>query len=62
MPVELALGLPAKNVLMRASNAVLAVCTRLLPQLLGYQFLFAVRPRARDRKVEEDRPRPKASD
>ena len=43
MPIELALGLPADNLLMRAGNAVLAVCTKILPQLLGYQLLFAVR-------------------
>ena len=45
MPIELALGLPADNWLMQISNAVLAICTRLLPRLLGYQLLYAVRSR-----------------
>jgi 2-polyprenyl-3-methyl-5-hydroxy-6-metoxy-1,4-benzoquinol methylase len=44
MPVELALGLRPEHPLMRAANAVLAIGTRLLPKLLGYQLLFAVRP------------------
>lgn len=45
MPVELVLGLPADNPLMVVLNTVLAVCTRLLPRLLGYQVLFSVRSR-----------------
>jgi hypothetical protein len=43
MPIELMLGLPADNPLMLVINSVLAVWTRLLPRLLGYQFLFSVR-------------------
>jgi 2-polyprenyl-3-methyl-5-hydroxy-6-metoxy-1,4-benzoquinol methylase len=43
MPVELVLGLPADNPLMRAINTVLAICTRLMPRLLGYQVLYSVR-------------------
>jgi 2-polyprenyl-3-methyl-5-hydroxy-6-metoxy-1,4-benzoquinol methylase len=43
MPVELVLGLSADNPLMVALNATLALCTRLLPRLLGYQLLFSVR-------------------
>jgi len=43
MPVELVLGLSADNPLMIAINAILAIGTRLLPCLLGYQLLFSVR-------------------
>ena len=43
MPIELALGLPEHNPLTRAVNAAVAIWTRVLPQLLGYQLLFAVR-------------------
>jgi 2-polyprenyl-3-methyl-5-hydroxy-6-metoxy-1,4-benzoquinol methylase len=43
MPVELVLGLPAENPLMRIINTTLAVFTRLMPNLLGYQVLFSVR-------------------
>ena len=45
MPVELVFGLPAANPLMKGINAVLALCTRILPRLLGYQLLFSVRSR-----------------
>jgi 2-polyprenyl-3-methyl-5-hydroxy-6-metoxy-1,4-benzoquinol methylase len=45
MPVELALGLAADNPLMRTVNAILALWTRLLPRLLGYQLLYAARSR-----------------
>jgi len=45
MPIELVLGLPAENRLMVAINTVLAIATRLLPRLLGYQLLFSVRSR-----------------
>jgi 2-polyprenyl-3-methyl-5-hydroxy-6-metoxy-1,4-benzoquinol methylase len=43
MPVELVLGLPADNPLMLAINNVLAICTKLMPSLLGYQVLYSVR-------------------
>jgi 2-polyprenyl-3-methyl-5-hydroxy-6-metoxy-1,4-benzoquinol methylase len=43
MPVELVLGLPADNPIMTAINALLAICTKLMPTLLGYQVLFSVR-------------------
>jgi 2-polyprenyl-3-methyl-5-hydroxy-6-metoxy-1,4-benzoquinol methylase len=44
MPIELALGVSAANPVMRVTNAILAVCTRLLPGLFGYQILVSVRP------------------
>jgi 2-polyprenyl-3-methyl-5-hydroxy-6-metoxy-1,4-benzoquinol methylase len=47
MPVELALGLPATNVFMRMANRVLAVFTRLLPGLFGYQHILVARPASR---------------
>lgn len=43
MPLELALGVSPHNPLMRAVNFCLAVATRFLPGLLGYQCMFAVR-------------------
>jgi 2-polyprenyl-3-methyl-5-hydroxy-6-metoxy-1,4-benzoquinol methylase len=46
MPIELALGLSAGNPLMRAANFLLAVATRLFPNLLGYQCLYWLRPKA----------------
>ncbi|MBV6434049.1 MAG: Ubiquinone biosynthesis O-methyltransferase [Bryobacteraceae bacterium] len=46
MPVELALGLSAKNPLMRMATAVLGVVTKLLPGLFGYQCMFTVRPKS----------------
>jgi hypothetical protein len=45
MPIELALGLPGDNPMMRLVNAGLAIWTRFFPKLLGYQLLFAVRSR-----------------
>lgn len=45
MPVELALGVSAENVLMRAVNSLLAAVTALLPGLFGYQILFRARMR-----------------
>lgn len=47
MPIELALGLSPANPLMKASNTVLAWFTRLMPGLLGYQLLYAARPKMR---------------
>ena len=43
MPVELVLGLRADGWPMRMIGGVLATCTRIFPQLLGYQLLFSVR-------------------
>jgi glycosyltransferase involved in cell wall biosynthesis len=43
MPVELALGLPAANPLMKALNRALAVLTSMLPGLLGYQIVIVAR-------------------
>ena len=45
MPVELALGLSARNPLMRLANMVLFLLTLLLPGLFGYQCVYAARPR-----------------
>lgn len=44
MPIELALGMRPEHPLMRGANTFLAFATRLLPKLMGYQLLFAVRP------------------
>jgi hypothetical protein len=46
MPLELVLGLQPENPVMRAITAVLALFTAIFPKLLGYQFVFLVRPRA----------------
>jgi 2-polyprenyl-3-methyl-5-hydroxy-6-metoxy-1,4-benzoquinol methylase len=43
MPLELALGISPNNPVMRLANAALAVCTKLLPGLFGYQCMFAIR-------------------
>lgn len=43
MPIELVLGLPADNTLMLALNSVLAICTKLMPSLFGYQVLYSLR-------------------
>ena len=40
MPFEVMLGMPADNTLMLAINTVLALITKLMPSLLGYQILF----------------------
>jgi len=45
MPIELAFGLSAKNILMRMGNRVLAFCTWLLPGLFGYQIMFVAKSR-----------------
>lgn len=44
MPLELALGVSARNPLMRAVTAVNAMATKLFPGLLGYQCMYAIRP------------------
>lgn len=46
MPLELALGVSASNPIMKALNFTLAAATRLMPGLLGYQCMFAVRAKA----------------
>jgi glycosyltransferase involved in cell wall biosynthesis len=43
MPVELAIGLPAENPLMKLLNRILAFLTALMPGLLGYQCVFVAR-------------------
>ena len=43
IPVELAVGIPADNVLMKLLNRCLAAVTKLMPGLFGYQFIFVVR-------------------
>lgn len=45
MPLELALGVSAKNPIMRVVTEGLALATKLMPGLLGYQCMFAVRPK-----------------
>lgn len=45
MPIELALGVSPQNPLLRAANFLLRACTRVMPRLLGYQWMFVVRPR-----------------
>ena len=45
MPLELVLGLDPANPLMRAITTLLAAATRLMPGLLGYQFVYLARPR-----------------
>lgn len=45
MPIELAVGLPATNRIMRMFNYLLAALTYLLPNLLGYQIIFVARRR-----------------
>ena len=60
MPVELALGLPAGNWLMRVTNSVLAFFTRLFPRLLGYQLLYAARSRLNPEHAHLDQARAQA--
>lgn len=45
MPLELALGVSPQNPLMRAVTEMLHWATLLMPGLLGYQCMFAVRPK-----------------
>jgi 2-polyprenyl-3-methyl-5-hydroxy-6-metoxy-1,4-benzoquinol methylase len=44
IPLEFVFGLPADNLLMRMLNRVLAVMTKLMPGLLGYQIVLVARP------------------
>jgi 2-polyprenyl-3-methyl-5-hydroxy-6-metoxy-1,4-benzoquinol methylase len=46
MPVELALGVRPENRVMRYVDRALAFFTRLMPGLLGYQFVLVARPAA----------------
>jgi 2-polyprenyl-3-methyl-5-hydroxy-6-metoxy-1,4-benzoquinol methylase len=43
IPIELVLGLPPENFLMRILNRMLALATRMMPGLLGYQVMFTAR-------------------
>jgi 2-polyprenyl-3-methyl-5-hydroxy-6-metoxy-1,4-benzoquinol methylase len=45
IPVELALGLPPHNLLMRTANWLLRIVTSLWPALFAYQYIFVARPR-----------------
>lgn len=47
MPVELVLGLSARNPLMRCLNAALALATAVMPGLLGYQIVLVARAKER---------------
>lgn len=44
VPIEVALGVRPENPVMRGINRALAFFTRLMPGLLGYQFIFVARP------------------
>lgn len=44
MPIELALGMPADNPLMRMANGLLGGATATMPGLFGYQSLIVARP------------------
>src|SRR5579872_352136 len=48
MPIELVLGLSPNNALMKGLNRLLWFFTALLPGLLGYQWVFVARPRAKE--------------
>ena len=43
IPVELICKMPAKSLLMRISNFVLRILTRIAPSLFGYQIMFVAR-------------------
>jgi glycosyltransferase involved in cell wall biosynthesis len=43
MPIELILGLPPHNPIMKGLNRILAIFTKLMPGLLGYQCVFVAR-------------------
>lgn len=45
MPLELVFGLSPQNFVMRTINRLLGIATRIAPCLLGYQFVYLVRPR-----------------
>jgi 2-polyprenyl-3-methyl-5-hydroxy-6-metoxy-1,4-benzoquinol methylase len=45
IPLEFVLGLPADNLLMRLLNRVLALATRVMPGLLGYQIVLVAKSR-----------------
>jgi hypothetical protein len=44
IPVELVRGLSSENFLCRTLNRCLSILTRLLPSLLGYQFIMRAKP------------------
>jgi SAM-dependent methyltransferase len=44
IPVELVLGLAPSNIVIRLLNSCLALVTKLLPGLFGYQILLTLRP------------------
>lgn len=46
MPIEVALGLSARNPLMKAANRAAAGLTTVLPGVFGYQSILMARPRA----------------
>ncbi|NJL55973.1 methyltransferase domain-containing protein [bacterium] len=48
MPIELALGISARNPVMKLLNYILAISTALAPGLLGYQCVFIARKNKRD--------------
>jgi 2-polyprenyl-3-methyl-5-hydroxy-6-metoxy-1,4-benzoquinol methylase len=45
MPLEFVLDLPAKSALMKVLSGLLAAFTSLVPNLLGYQWIFVAKPR-----------------
>jgi hypothetical protein len=45
MPIDMALSMTASNPLMRFSTFLLRSATRVMPNLLGYQWLFVLRKR-----------------
>ncbi len=47
MPIEVALGVRPENPVMRGVSRALAFFTRLMPGLLGYQFVLVARPARR---------------
>jgi len=46
MPLELVLGWSPSNPLMRAVTGLLAMFTKMLPGLLGYQLMYVLKPRS----------------
>jgi 2-polyprenyl-3-methyl-5-hydroxy-6-metoxy-1,4-benzoquinol methylase len=44
MPLELVLGWSPENIFMKSINRLLAVATRLMPSLFGYQIMFLAEP------------------
>jgi hypothetical protein len=46
IPIELVLGWSEKNLVLRLLNRTLAMATRLMPGLFGYQIMFVARSRS----------------